>query len=243
MTKPDPSKVSREAIAEDYDRRYQNVGDLRESDTFYRWVLQQLSPQPGKHLLDVACGEGHMVKWALQQGLKGAGIDISINAARLSREVVPVSFAAVADGERLPFLDESFDYVTNMGSLEHFLDPQRGVREMRRVLRPDGRVAVFLPNSYYLVDIIWHVWRTGYSVSHKQVVERFATVREWRDVLEASGLRVDRTCAYNFRFPRARSDWTWYRRHPRKWLNLLVAPFIPFNLSYSFLFIGSKRRA
>jgi hypothetical protein len=50
-------------------------------------------------------------------------------------------------------------------------------------------------------------------------------------------LEVVRGYKYNFRFPRSASDWGWYRRHPRKFLNLLLAPVTPFNLSYHFLFI------
>lgn len=231
---------SREAIVQAYDEWYGNAGDLRESDEFYRWVLGRLQPQAGGRLLDVACGEGHLVKWAQQRGVRGAGIDLSPVAARRAGRVAPGSLASVADGERLPFPAASFDYVTNMGSLEHFVDPVRGVREMARVLRPDGRAAVFLPNSYYLVDILWHVWRTGYSVSHRQLIERFATAHEWRDLLEEGGLKVQHIHAYNYRLPRTAADWEWYRRHPRKWLNLLAAPLIPFHLSYSFLFIASK---
>jgi ubiquinone/menaquinone biosynthesis C-methylase UbiE len=231
---------TKEAVVRAYDNRYRVAGDLRESDVFYRWALSRLKPRRNGQLLDVACGEGHLVKWAQQAGVRGAGIDLSGVAVRQALQVAPDSLVSLADGERLPFPDASFDYITNMGSLEHFVDPLRGIREMARVLRDDGRAAVYLPNSHYLVDIIWHVWRTGYSVSHRQLIERFATAHEWRDLLEEGGLKVRDIHAYNYRLPRSGADWEWYRRHPRKWLNLLVAPLIPFHLSYSFLFIASK---
>ena len=111
---------------------------------------------------------------------------------------------------------------------------------MRRVLRPEGRAALVLPNSYYLADIFWHVWRTGYSVSHHQPLERFATFGEWSDLIRGGGLEVVKAYKYNFRFPRSAEDWRWYRQHPKKMLYLLIAPFTPFNLSYHFLFICKR---
>jgi ubiquinone/menaquinone biosynthesis C-methylase UbiE len=234
-------------IAHVYDELFKEESRLRDSDAFYKWVFGRLQPQPGGRLLDVACGEGLFIQVARQHGVKGLGVDLSSQAAGLARRRLgaPVDAAtavvSVANGEHLPFADQSFDYVTNIGSLEHFLDPLLGVQEMRRVLRPGGVAAVILPNSYYLVDIIWEVWRTGYSVSHHQPLERFATFREWWDFLESGGLRVVKGYKYNFCFPRSKADWQWYRQHPRKVLNLLVSPFIPFNLSNHFLYVCERK--
>jgi SAM-dependent methyltransferase len=191
-------------------------------------------------LLDVACGEGHLIRFARQRGVEAFGIDFSLNASLRAQLNVGSPVVALADGEALPFPDGSFDYVMNLGSLEHFLNPLRGVQEVRRLLRHEGQAAFLLPNSYYLADIIWHVWRTGYGVSHRQLLERFATFREWADLLEQGGLRVKKASRYNFCFPRSCDDWRWYLERPQRLLNLLIAPFVPFNLSYSFLYVCTK---
>lgn len=190
----------------------------------------------GARLLDVACGEGVLVRYAEARGLYAVGIDIARRAAQLAQQYTSGRIV-VGEGEALPFNDSTFDIVTNLGSLEHFLDPEQGVREMRRVLRAGGVAAVLLPNSYYLADIIWHVWRTGYGPNHKQPLERFATYGEWRDLLEGKGFHVERSYKYNFFFPRSKEDWQWYRQHPRKFMYLAVAPLMPFHLSYSFLYV------
>jgi hypothetical protein len=109
---------------------------------------------------------------------------------------------------------------------------------MARVVRPGGKLAILLPNSYYLADVIWWVWRTGYGPSHQQVLEKFATVGEWKDLLTAGGIVVERIYPYNFSFPTVAADWHWYRKRPRRLLNLLIAPLVPTNLAYCFLFIG-----
>lgn len=232
--------LSRDELVASYDALFGSEASLRDTDAFYRWALGHLSPKPGCRLLDVACGEGYLVKLALHSEVEAIGIDFSSRAALRTQQNVASSVVAVADGEVLPFPEGSFDYVTNLGSLEHFLHPLRGVQETRRVLRPGGQAAFLLPNSYYLADIIWHVWRTGYAASHRQLLERFATFRQWADFLEQGGLQVKRAYKYNFCFPRSRRDWSWYLTRPQRLLHLLLAPYTPFNLSYSFLYICAK---
>ncbi len=227
-------------IARIYNELYKKQGQLRDSDAYYHWVLDRLAPAVGTRLLDIACGEGLLIQAARQRGVNGIGIDLSSLGTTLAHKRLGASWVSISNGEFLPFADQSFDYVTNTGSLEHFVDPIAGIKEMIRVLKPNGQAALVLPNSYYLVDIIWQVWRTGYSPNHKQPLERFASFREWWDFLENGGLRVRKAYKYNFCFPRSKADWLWYRQHPRKILNLCLAPFIPYNFSNHFLYICSR---
>ena len=232
--------LTQDDIARVYNELFKKQGQLRDSDAYYHWVLDRLAPATGTHLLDVACGEGMLVWAARKRGVNGIGIDLSSLGTMLAHMRIGASLVSIANGEFLPFADQSFDYVTNTGSLEHFLNPLAGVKEMIRVLKPNGQALLVLPNSYYLVDIIWQVWRTGYSPSHKQPLERFASFREWWDFLENGGLRIIKAYKYNFCFPRSKADWLWYRQHPKKILNLCLAPFIPFNFSNHFLYLCSR---
>lgn len=231
--------LSNGEIAEMYDDLFDSPGSLRDTDSYYKWVLNKIDLRPGQKLLDVACGEGILLKYARLANLQVVGIDLSLKGVSLAKNNVDSEVVAVANGERLPFENKEFDIVTNLGSLEHFIDPLAGVHEIKRVLRSSGIAALYLPNSYYLVDIVWHVLRTGYSVSHNQPLERFSTFREWWEFLESGGLKVERAYNYNFLFPKTREDWKWYFQHPKKFTNLIVSPFIPFNLSNHFLFICS----
>ena len=232
--------LTQDDIARVYNELFKKQGQLRDSDAYYHWVLDRLAPATGTSLLDVACGEGMLVWAARKRGVNGIGIDLSSLGTMLAHMRIGASLVSIANGEFLPFADQSFDYVTNTGSLEHFLNPLAGVKEMIRVLKPNGQALLVLPNSYYLVDIIWQVWRTGYSPSHKQPLERFASFREWWDFLENGGLRIIKAYKYNFCFPRSKADWLWYRQHPKKILNLCLAPFIPFNFSNHFLYLCSR---
>lgn len=237
----DRSDTSREELAKSYDEIFFSPGIMRDSDAFYAWILKLLKPSPGQRLLDIGCGEGHLIRLGQKLGLATFGVDLSIVGAKTAQKITSANIFALAAGEHLPFSDNSFDLVTNVGSLEHFVDPSLGLREMRRVMATDAVAALVLPNSYYLIDIIWQVWRTGYSPSHKQKLERFATFREWWDLIEKNGLKIRKAYKYNLRFPRSRGDLQWYRQHPRKILNLIFSPFIPRNLSYHFVYICAKR--
>ncbi len=228
-------------IAGRYDQMFAR-GELQETESFYRWVLKRLAPSPGATLLDISCGEGHLLRLAhCLYNLDVWGIDISTFALRKSRQNVPSAKLVRCDGISLPFPDNAFQYVTNLGSLEHYVNIMQGIREVARVLRPEGWAAILLPNSYYIVDIIWKVGRTGYSPSHQQPLEHFATVGEWKDMLTEGGISVMHIYAYNFLFPKWRRDFQWFWKRPRRCLYLLVKPLIPFNLSYCFLFVGRKR--
>jgi len=224
---------------EAYDAKYAQEG-FRNSETYYRWVLEALAPQPGQRLLDVGCGLGYLLERAVASGLDVVGVDLSPRAASACQFRVPSAKVLVADGQRLPFPDETFDIVTILGSLEHYIDPGQGLLEIRRVLRPGGRVAIVVPNGFYLPDLVWQVWRKGLGPNHKQIIERFAAVNEWRGFIESGGLAVRKVRRFNFQWPRNRDDLAWYRANPRRWLGLLAAPLIPFNLSHSFLYLCEK---
>jgi SAM-dependent methyltransferase len=223
-------------LSAQYDAIYAGAG-LHDSPSAYAWALNKLRPRAGAKLLDVACGEGELLRQAAARGLDAYGVDFSRGALARSRQSAPAAHLALADGEHLPFPDHSLDYVTCLGSLEHYLDLWRGVSEIARVLTPAGTAAILLPNSYYLADIVWHVWRTGRGPDHHQAVQRFATAREWADVLTMMGLEVVKTYRQNLLFPRSRAEWRWYLSHPTRLLYLLSGYVTPLNLSYCFLYL------
>ena len=213
---------------------------LLEMPSFYEWILDKLGVSSGKKLLDVATGTGSLLNSAQRRHVNAIGIDISIKAIEKAKPAMDEPKLVLSDGEKLPFEIESFDYATNIGSLEHFLNPDQGVQEISRVLRDNGKAAIFLPNSYYLGDILTTVLLHGDNPSHNQVVDRFAAKNEWLKLLENNGLIVRKVFRYNYLFPRTKNDWKYLRNRPKKILGILISPFIPINLSYSFLYICEK---
>lgn len=219
-----------------YDQIYSEDG-IRQIDSFYRWLLRLIWPLPGRRLLDVACGEGMLPHFARQlYGVEAYGIDLSLAATRIAADQGSGAFT-VAGGEHLPFADASFDYVTCIGSLEHFLDMRAGITEMARVLRPDGTACILLPNTYSIIGNVYAALKTGMSTVDSQPLQRYAARAEWAMLLEAYGLAVVRTVKYEREPPDSLADCWWYLRHPRALIRLALTPFIPLNLASCFVYL------
>jgi SAM-dependent methyltransferase len=176
---------------------------LRDSDRFYRAMARRIL-QPlgggrrGLRVLDVGCGGGYLLR---ELGRSSAevdlhGLELSVVALVEARRQAPEARLLLGQGECLPYASGRFDAVACLGNLEHFLDPGAGVRELARVCRPGGKVWVLLPNGYYS-GALWQVLRTGYGPDHHQIIDRFATMNEWRDLLLEGGLVVEGIRPYN----------------------------------------------
>lgn len=222
-----------------YDHIYRGSG-IRHLNSFYRWILRLIRPVPGRRLLDVACGVGILPKMAAEMGVEAHGCDLSEQAIRLG--IGSTARLLVARGERLPYRDGTFDYVTNIGSLEHYEDPASGVREMARVLAPSGLACVLLPNTFSLLGNVLFAWRTGRTADDGQPIQRYAARYEWHDMLEANGLTVFHTVKYERELPISPADIVWYLRHPKALARLLLTPLLPLNLANSFVFLCRPAR-
>lgn len=221
-----------------YDDIYDDAG-IRLLDSFYLWLLSLLNPQPGRRLLDVSCGQGALVGFARQAGIAAYGLDFSRAAIRRARAAIGACFV-VGDGTRLPCPDQSFDYVTCIGSLEHFADPLAGMREISRTLRPDGAACILLPNTFSLFGNINYARKHGDAFDDGQPIQRYNTPVGWSHMLAESGLNVQRVEKYELPWPRTRSDRGWYLRRPRKIAHLLAGMALPINLANCHVFLCAR---
>jgi SAM-dependent methyltransferase len=223
-----------------YDSLY-DATSLSQIESFYLWLMKKMClPTKGK-LLDIACGAGEVVRLASQHGLSAIGLDISEIVARsAAQRVSPHASIGVSQGENIPFANSSFDFVTNIGSLEHFDNPAKGVSEMARVLKPGGRAFILVPNTFSLLTNVWHAMRTGETAVDEQPLQRYGARTDWENLLENNGLKVMRTIKYERPWPYKPSDWGYYIAHPKELVHLLIAPLVPLNLCFCFLFLCHK---
>jgi len=224
-----------------YENIYLGEG-IRQTDSFYAWLLKLMLTKPGQRLLDVSCGEGRLIDLAAHAGVRAYGVDFSEQSLYLARDRSPQGSFIVADAQELPFPSNSFDYVSNIGSLEHYVDPAKGASEITRVLKADGLACILLPNLYSLLDNVWYAFRSGRTFQDNQPIQRYASRYEWQDLLEANGLFVQRTIKYQREFPTRWADVLFYLRKPKALARLLVTPCVPLNLAGCFVFLCSKQR-
>jgi demethylmenaquinone methyltransferase / 2-methoxy-6-polyprenyl-1,4-benzoquinol methylase len=116
-----------------------------------RFLFSQTNLRPGQRALDVAGGTGDIaLGLARQVGPTGRVVLSDINGAMLANgrdRVIDAGQVAtiactVANAERLPFRDQTFDVVTIAFGLRNVTDKAAALRDMRRVLRPGGQLLV-----------------------------------------------------------------------------------------------------
>lgn len=114
--------------------------------SFAQSALSALSLTPGMKVLDVAAGSGAVALTLAQRGCRVTAVDASAGMVeRMSKRADDARLdvaAAVMDGADLAFPDGAFDAALSVFGVILFPDAVRGLREMRRVTRPGGRVAI-----------------------------------------------------------------------------------------------------
>jgi SAM-dependent methyltransferase len=234
--------AGRDTLAGAYDSWHrQHSAELEidpHSAAFYEWILDRAGAPPGSRLLDVACGAGAFLSRAAARGFEVVGVDISPAAIELAKERLPGAELHVADAERLPFADSTFDLVSCLGSLEHFPSPDRGAAEIARVMRADGRAIVFVPNLFFLGHV-WFGLRRGTQPSEggQDFSETFRSSEGWRALLESAGLVVERWEPWNTIHasekvgPATKRVWN------------ALSRFVPRHGAYAFAYVCRKRAA
>ncbi len=114
-----------------------------------RYTITVANPQPGQQVLDIAGGTGDLSRaFARRVGPTGRVVHTDINQAMLREGrnrlldeglVLPTM---VCDAEKLPFADNSFDLVSVAFGLRNMTHKEQALSEMRRVLKPGGRLLV-----------------------------------------------------------------------------------------------------
>ena len=170
-------------------------------DRRWRRLTAEAAVRPGDRVLDACCGTGDLALAALRAGGVVTGVDFSERmlerARRKSSEVEWVRGDVLA----LPFEDGSFDAATVGFGIRNVPELEAGLRELRRVLRPGGRLGVleivrpggFLRHFYRIwfdraVPVLGKVLPGGKAYSYLPAsVRRFPGPDELADVMRGAG--------------------------------------------------------
>lgn len=187
---------------------------------FAQWggpVLQAAGVGPGQEVLDVACGTGILARTAVplvQPNGRVVGLDVNEGMLSVARQKSAAVDWRHGRAEALPFVNGSFDAVVSQFGLMFFADRQLALREMVRVLKENGRLAVAVwdslentPGYAAVVDLLERLFgakvaeglRSPYVLGHTAELEALFVG------LPLAGLRVE-TQPGSARF-RSIADW------------------------------------
>jgi SAM-dependent methyltransferase len=114
----------------------------------WAWALDLAGLRGDERVLDVGCGNGLYLVALAERGHRGDVVGVDLSGGMLTAAATrSASSLSVADAQRLPFADDTFDCVLAMHMLYHVPDRDLALAEIRRVLRPGG-VLLALTNSH-----------------------------------------------------------------------------------------------
>ncbi|MBA7688449.1 Ubiquinone biosynthesis O-methyltransferase [subsurface metagenome] len=127
-------------IAEEFDKRYEGVEGFY-WENFESKIVNELIDVKDKVVLDLGCGGGRYALSVYKKVKKIIGIDISDKLIDIAKKKLtpdmPIEFL-VGDAANTCFKDGYFDAVVSLGMFEFLEDPSPFLREINRILKPDG---------------------------------------------------------------------------------------------------------
>ena len=137
-------------------------------------LTETVFERPGR-LLDLGCGRGDFLEAFRRAGFDTVGADIHDD-----RHTEAV-FADI--DEPLPFADDEFDFVFSKSVVEHLSDALVALAEIRRVLRPGGRLAVLTPSWRHTGQEIFYSEYTHVRPFTKQSLAEALTLANFENVV------------------------------------------------------------
>ena len=165
----------------------------------FRKALRAADLSPGHRLLDIGA------KWGgLGQCARSLNLDIEYTGFDLSEENVQRAGELGLDvrladaSQRLPIGDHEYDCVICLELLEHLQTPIVLLGEFRRVLKPEGRAIISVPNPYSWVEVYREVFRRPDPEGHLNAF----TTPVMENLLALSGLQLERRLGTSLRIPK-----------------------------------------
>jgi SAM-dependent methyltransferase len=132
----------------------------------------------GLSVLEVGCGAGVDLARFARSGARVTGVDVAASAIDLAR----ANFSQqgldadlrVADGEHLPFADDTFDLVYAHGVVQYTANPQALVDECRRVVKPGGQAIFQVYNRVSWLNLLSKVMKVGLEHDDAPVLLKFS---------------------------------------------------------------------
>lgn len=234
MSETDPDLNEMKSFYDDV--YYADADKPLQGSTHLRNLAGKIGVDRGDAVLDVACGLGEWLLVCQERGATVAGVDLSDRAIEFCKKHLANGDFHAVPAERLPYPDSSFDVVTCLGSLEHFVDPVVALKDMARVAKPDAKFLLLVPNADFLTRKLGLFGGTN----QKDAKEVVRTLAEWERLFIAAGLNL----ADKWKDLHVLS-WSWISMNgwlavPLRALQVLMLPLWPMRWQYQVYHLCEK---
>jgi SAM-dependent methyltransferase len=157
-------------------------------DAFWKqtWpALSSVLPPPSGLTVDLGSGEGRLGRLLVGLGYSVVGVDRSPTMLRAAVDAAPRVAVAMADAARLPLADGSVALVVSCMSLHDIDDFGGAIREVARVLRPDGQFCIAVVHPFVTAQDEGSLHTDGFRVSRP-----YLQARRYEDHVERDGLEM-----------------------------------------------------
>lgn len=181
-------------LASVYDRRWQHY--ITKTLRF----LKQWAMIPAEaRVLDLACGTGEFERLLLQESSDQliTGIDISEQMLAIAHQKLksyPNVSLQLATASDLSFADHSFDTVVSANSFHYFDDPKLALKEIKRVVRPGGKIVILDWCKDYFICRVCDALLQRFDPAHQQCY----TQAEFHHFLNAAGFKIQQATKVRF---------------------------------------------
>ncbi len=155
----DKSKLNEIKLHDKLSDKYKNIRFKNKNGSYYNkiWsekILNKISKN-FKDILDYGCGVCSFYKYINSKyvDIIYIGTDISFSMINIGKKEFKNINLVVADGEILPFKNNSFDLIIGRGILHHLQNPEKGIKEISRVLKNNQQIIFSEPNNNILLSI------------------------------------------------------------------------------------------
>ena len=221
-----------------YDDFFSNLNDktikieIKDAQKTISQINKFCSQKKGDFFLELGCGPAFYCQEYIKKGMNVVGIDFSFTALRgaekLFKKSKLLNFLLVGgDVCKMPFKDNSFDLIYGGGVIEHFKDTKSAIKEIHRVLKPDGIVF----NTVPLLNI-------G-SLTYRQVwgnIPNLPVLKELAEIIHVKILK-SRYMTFGWEYSFTRS----YLRKIHKEVGFKEVIINKFEVDLEFAFIRNKQ--
>jgi len=151
-------------------------------------LLSRKEIQKNCPLIDIGCGVGSNLSFLQSLGFRAIGVDSEIYSLSLAKRRLSAIPLINGDLLKLPFKTNSVELVIATDILEHLQDDIRGIKEIHRVLKQEGKVVLTVPAFQFLWGIQDDVGKHQRRYSKKQLEEK----------MEMEGFKILRSSYFNF---------------------------------------------